>query len=264
MKNILITILSFFALCLVLSVFIVRNNTVVKGQHYIAHAGGAIDGLSYTNCMEAVNNAISKGIVYIELDLCITSDSVLVAAHDWAHFNKITGYEGVDSAPRFEDFKTRKIHGKYTPISYIDIVQILRAHPNIFLVTDKISDPDIIDKYFKEFKPRLCVECFSIEDYLELSGKGYYLPMLSFVPSKQLVKDYVKDIMFSSSFPNFFCCHNISFEQMYNSKNKYYYLSKIIQAQYSIYNSFFSGRLYADSIFQNYPDVKFIYVDDIE
>lgn len=58
------------------------SGQLVKGgaQDYVAHGGGAIDGYTVTNSLEAVENALSKGVKYIELDLQQTSDGKLYNA----------------------------------------------------------------------------------------------------------------------------------------------------------------------------------------
>ena len=85
---------------------------------YIAHAGGAIDSCIYTNSREAMEQASVNGFRFLEFDLLFTSDTVLVAAHSWSEFNQMTDSAHLgDSAPSFNDFISRKIYGRYTPLS---------------------------------------------------------------------------------------------------------------------------------------------------
>lgn len=49
----------------------------------IAHAGGAIDGNSYSNSVEAVTRNYELGTRLFELDFELTSDGAWVDAHDW-------------------------------------------------------------------------------------------------------------------------------------------------------------------------------------
>ena len=44
-----------------------NNDCVVPERTIIAHAGGSIDSLTYSNSREAVMNAIAQGVKYIEL-----------------------------------------------------------------------------------------------------------------------------------------------------------------------------------------------------
>lgn len=79
-------------------------------QNYIAHGGGAIDGHIATNSLEAIDNAIAHGIKYIELDLQLTADSILVAAHDWNSFAGMTGFKSPDNRPpTLEEFQKCRI-----------------------------------------------------------------------------------------------------------------------------------------------------------
>ena len=146
----------------------------------IAHAGGKINNDCGTNSLEALQNAIAEGYHYIELDLCLTSDSILVAAHDWQTFNERTGYPlKKDTIPSLKDFKHRRILGKYTPITAEEIGYILEVHPEVHLVTDKVSDYKIINKYFLKYKKQLVIESFSFNDYQKLKEMGYYKVMYS-------------------------------------------------------------------------------------
>lgn len=106
-------------------------------QQYIAHAGGSVYRYMYSNSIEAVENSLRHNFKYIELDLSITSDSQLVAWHDW-------NFEWTE-IPTHQQFMERKIYGLFTPIDYPRIDSIMTFNPQLSLVTDKISDPCIID-----------------------------------------------------------------------------------------------------------------------
>lgn len=167
-----------FLLCLFLLTDCTRDVQTTAFEkvepRYIAHAGGKIDGFTYTNSLEAVQNAINNGIKFIELDLALTEDSVLVCAHDWEVFNHyLLGRKDYKEPLSFAEFRQCRLLGKYTPMTAQMIVDIWLEHPDLWLVTDKISTPEIIEKYFTEIKDRMVVECFSYSDYRELSGLGY-------------------------------------------------------------------------------------------
>jgi len=139
----------------------------IAGQHYIAHAGGTIQGFRYSNSLEAVREALAHGMDYIELDLCLTADSQLVAWHDWNWQWAFT--------PTYEQFMSRKVYDRFTPMDFAMIDSIMANNPGLTLVTDKISDPEIIDFYFHPYKQRMWVECFSDEDYFSLRQSGYHV-----------------------------------------------------------------------------------------
>ena len=61
--------------------------------HRIAHAGGAVNGSSYLNSIEAMDQNARKGFRYFELDLSFTEDNKVVCLRNWgndfvAAFNK--------------------------------------------------------------------------------------------------------------------------------------------------------------------------------
>ena len=49
----------------------------------IYHAGGGIDGLTYSNSREALEHTLNQGNRFVEVDFLFTSDGQLVCAHDW-------------------------------------------------------------------------------------------------------------------------------------------------------------------------------------
>lgn len=176
---------------------IIRSNMFNRGgqivanrnsdQQYIAHAGGSIDGYIYTNSLEAVQNALDHGITYIELDLEMTSDSQLVASHGWMGCE----YWLSDVQPSYAQFMEHKVYERFTPIDMYRIDSLLITNPQLSLVTDKISDPKIINCYFGKYKNRVWVECFTDEDYYELEKLGYHVLRSEYPPTKTAVWAHV-------------------------------------------------------------------------
>lgn len=167
----------------------------------VAHAGGAIDSCIYTNSCEALELAVNNGYRFVELDLQLTSDSVMVAAHSWSEFNAMTGYaHWGDSVPSFREFSSRKIHGIYSPLSAHEINTFFEQHPGLYLVTDKISDPALLSCYFPNLKDRMVVEAFSYNDYIQLKNDGYYLVLYSCMAS-DIGPTLFKHLLFNSLFP---------------------------------------------------------------
>ena len=157
-------------------------------DYYIAHAGGMIDGHTYTNSLEAVLLSIQKGYKYIELDLQLTTDSQLVCMHSIEDYRKMTNTpDSIDIS--FRNFIKNKIYGRYTPLSAKEIALIIMKY-NITLVTDKISDPIILERYFSKVRNHVIVEAFSLHDYQELKKLGY-CPMLN-IRSEGIKRNYIK------------------------------------------------------------------------
>lgn len=80
----------FFALS-----FIINAYSIDYDGHFIAHSGGEIDGITYTNSLEALNYSYDKGFRYFELDLVEDVYGNVLAAHDWNHWKSITRCDSV-------------------------------------------------------------------------------------------------------------------------------------------------------------------------
>lgn len=218
-------------------------------QFYIAHGGGEIDGHQKTNSKEAILNSINHGLQYIEIDLGITSDGHLVGVHDWENYKLITNYKDKNDLPLSKaEFVKQKIHSKYTPVTLDDIKDFLNEYPNLKIVTDKISEPTIINNNFHEFKDRIVVECFSEKDYLVLTKLGYRC-YRSRVPEPKLL--YFFKYLLSGANQRKYAGSIEVFEQ----RNKNFLL-----APPEVETALFSCQDIetADSLFALYPNVKFI------
>jgi glycerophosphoryl diester phosphodiesterase len=148
---------------------------------FIAHSGGSIDGFTYTNSLEAVESSIRRGYKMIELDLQITTDGFLVAAHDWTTFKKRSGLgpDAISEKPMsLAQFKSNSIDGRYTPLDEDMIRTVFLRHPELILVTDKIADFPRLAKAFP-FQERVIVEVFSPQDVAAAKASGISNPMLS-------------------------------------------------------------------------------------
>ena len=173
----------------------------VERATFIAHAGGAVDSCIYTNSREALELAVKNGFRFIEFDFRLTSDSVMVAAYSWSDFNAMTGHgHRGDSVPSYKEFSSRKIYGRYTPLSAHEINAFFREHPELYLVTDKISSPELLCRYFPELKERMVVEAFSYKDYIRLRNEGFYLVLYSCMAT-DLGAALFKNLLFNRLFP---------------------------------------------------------------
>lgn len=148
----------------------------LNSKMLIAHAGGLIDGYSYTNCKEALFKSISEGYHYIELDLYGTTDGQIVCLHKLENFHEMTGLTNIYKFDS-KTFKNVLFYNKYTPLTLKEAIEIWETHPFTF-VTDKISDPTILNKYFKRNKSHVMVEAKNASDYYKLKEDGY-ITMLS-------------------------------------------------------------------------------------
>lgn len=95
----------------------------------VYHAGGGIEGITYTNSREAVEENLPKGNV-LELDFFYTSDQHLVCIHSWDY---ITGSQEPMTA---EEYRNYKIYGKYTTMDASDVVELMKNNPELYVIID--------------------------------------------------------------------------------------------------------------------------------
>lgn len=168
----------------------------------IAHAGGIIDGYEYTNCVEALESSLNDGYKYVEIDLLISSDGYPVAVHDWEMFNEATGFpEYGNEALNYDEFVSRKLYGKYTPITYREIIYYLDKNPDWILVTDKLDDVDVLNTYFAEYKDRMLVEAFSFDAYVKLTAANFRAMFSSYVGHSHYLLAYSLENMIRGGAP---------------------------------------------------------------
>ncbi|MGB5554800.1 MAG: sulfatase-like hydrolase/transferase [Flavobacteriaceae bacterium] len=162
-------------------------------NRFIAHAGGSINNLKYTDSKEALDLNYTKGFRLFELDISETKDGHFVATHDWKHWATQTNYKGELPVTRSE-FLSHKIYGKYTPMDMDSINTWFAAHPDAVLVTDKINKPKEFSKQFVD-KQRLLMELFTLEAVQEAANSGIST-LISALPLSKIQGDklsYLKE-----------------------------------------------------------------------
>lgn len=227
----------------------VKENT--KEIKLIAHAGGAVNGIAMTNSLEALHSAREKGFEYIELDLLFTSDSMLVAGHSWHEYNTAMGMpEKGDSAPTTEFFSSSSLPGGFTPLTAKEINDFFLSDEKLFFVTDKISDVDVLDRFFPLLKKRMLVEAFCYDDYVELCRKGYKLAMYSCM-AEDINTAPIKHLLFHFFFPG----PKIEYIALHTSAFDYLFMKFI---------NFFSSFKIALFTVNDFEDIPKKYMNDIE
>lgn len=224
----------------------------------IAHGGGAIDGYLITNSLEALHSARDNGYRYIELDLCYTSDSAIVAVHDWLEYNRAMGLEAKgDSAPTLSFFMSQRLPSGHTPLSAEQINEFFLSHDSLHLVTDKISDPDILERFFPALKQRMVVEAFCYEDYCELIRRGF-----EYVSYSCLARDIPQATLKHILFAPFFDGERIERLALHTSAFGYVYMQLLLAV------SDYEISLYTVNGYDEIPDdalegLKFVYTDSL-
>lgn len=100
---------------------------------YIAHACGGIDGNTYTNSREAFIYNYEQGQRVFEIDFNLSSDGALIAAHDEDTWKSKAG---TDLPYTLENFDQLPLMGKYESLNAGEVVELLAAYPDAYVVTD--------------------------------------------------------------------------------------------------------------------------------
>ncbi len=110
---------------------------------FIAHAGGALDGLAYTNSLEALDQHYAAGFRLFELDFEWTSDGHLVLVHDWLLASKQFGVR--DHVFSHNEFIHAHPLDGFHQLTFEELHAWLLAHPDASIITDtKGSNPRFI------------------------------------------------------------------------------------------------------------------------
>lgn len=152
----------------------------------IAHACGGIDGYVYTNSLEALNLSAERRYKYVEIDLLTLIDKMpgFFAAHDYEKFRHMTG--GLHRLDR-ATLKKLKILDQYTPLTDDMIVTFFEKHPDMWLVTDKVTNYALLNERLGTLKNRTIIEFWTDEQYEEALKYGfknlaYHLAWLGDIP----------------------------------------------------------------------------------
>lgn len=143
----------------------------------IAHAGGHLDGETYTNSMEALERN-SRDFKFFEFDLSRTMDGDFVCVHDWPFFWQQLGVEGKRKAPTTEEFFSLAKNGDWTPCTIPSLREWTVRNPNKYIILDlKVSDPPFayaeIASELGEQSMSFIPQMYFPENYLEISGDDW-------------------------------------------------------------------------------------------
>jgi len=132
----------------------------------VAHAGGAVHGISYTNSREALDQHYAGGYRIFELDFNWTSDNRLVIVHDWSATSR--DFHAPNHVYTYQDFIESKRPDGLHQLTFDDLHRWLRAHPEALIVTDtKASNPRLLE-YLQnnapDILPQLVVQIYRVSE----------------------------------------------------------------------------------------------------
>ena len=166
------------------------DNSWYSKYNFISHGGGGIDGKLYTNSLEAYNYSYNKGNRMFDADLRFTSDGVLVLRHSWLDDLEQINIEKritdswlddlsqtqikKEETPTYEEFKNTVIYGKYTPMSFLDVLNFMNEHEDVYIACDTKENVEETYKYIVSIAKennmeylleRIIVSFYKYDDY---------------------------------------------------------------------------------------------------
>ena len=153
-----------------------HENISIKDFKYVAHAGGEINSMTYTNSKESLNYNYENGFRFFEIDFEWTTDNEVVALHNWNH--TIENYFGLEQKRHsLEVFKNANMTNNLTQMTFDDVASWLKQHPDAYLITDTKKDNK---RFLKEIVPKspeiinnIIPQAMSFEDYKLAKKLGY-------------------------------------------------------------------------------------------
>ena len=145
---------------------------------YIAHAGGGIGNLSYTNSRDALDANYLRGHRFFEIDLNWTSDGQLVLIHDWqGAFRDLFPKSKIAGTPSLDEFLQLRMKDDLTPMSFSGLVDWLHAHPGVWIVTD-VKDDNLralkkISEEYPQAVDRIIPQVYAFEEYEPVWDMGF-------------------------------------------------------------------------------------------
>jgi glycerophosphoryl diester phosphodiesterase len=144
----------------------------------VAHAGGGINGETYTNSLEALDHNIKKGFSYFELDFSFTKDRRLVCIHDWQpNFERAFGFLP-ERMPTLEDFEALvENKSKFELCTVSTLATWMKKNPSAMIVTDIKQDNleglRILANKISEFKSKIIPQIYDPQNFQAVKMMGY-------------------------------------------------------------------------------------------
>jgi glycerophosphoryl diester phosphodiesterase len=132
----------------------------------VAHAGGAVLGLTYTNSSEALDEHYAEGYRVFELDFHWTSDGRLVVVHDWAEISERVGAKS--HVFSYEEFVSARRRDGLHQLTFEDLRKWLQTHRDAFVVTDTKDSNIRLLRYLQEnsgdIRPQLIIQIYRVSE----------------------------------------------------------------------------------------------------
>lgn len=143
---------------------------------YIIHAAGDIDGLAGSNSLEALEQTYEAGCRFVEIDFQFTADDELACIHDWyRQYTSAIPENG--TVLTLSQFQACQIYDRYTPLWLDSLADYMKAHPDLYIVTD-IKDRNTegaakIAADYPELLDRFIIQIYDGSEYDAVREAGF-------------------------------------------------------------------------------------------
>jgi len=144
----------------------------------IAHAGGQVNGATYTNSLEALEENYAAGFRAFEIDFSFTSDGELVCLHDWEEsFTRSFGLPPGSPVSLQEFEQLVRERSEFTKCTLANFMLWFDAHQDALLITDvkeqNVAALEHISTNYPQFLPRIIPQIYQPEEYQAVAALGF-------------------------------------------------------------------------------------------
>src|SRR5215207_10441102 len=116
---------------------------------FVAHAMGSVNGLLYSNSLEAFQRNLGRGFRVFECDNVLLADGTVLVAHDGLEANY--GLDKSFKEATWADLAGHRYRGRYTILRGQEVLQLLADHPGVYMIPDpKYARPEIYRAYVRQ------------------------------------------------------------------------------------------------------------------
>lgn len=143
---------------------------------FVAHAGGAVGGLPYTNSRQALDGSWKRGFRLFEVDLSWTSDGKLVLLHDWGPtVQRVWG--APEGRRTLADFEALRMTAGLTPLDLEGLDAWVSDHQGARIVSDvkerNVEVLRIVAGRHPSLARRLVPQIYGFQEYEPVRSMGY-------------------------------------------------------------------------------------------
>jgi glycerophosphoryl diester phosphodiesterase len=152
---------------------------------FVAHAMGSVNGLLYSNSLEAFQRNLGRGFRVFECDHVLLADGTALVAHDGLEANY--GLDKPFQQATWAELAGHRYRGQLTVLRSQDVLQLLADHPDVYMIPDpKYARPEIYRAYVRQAAAMGRLDLLErvmphVADQAELDALRAYYPLRNYV-----------------------------------------------------------------------------------